>query len=49
MPDFQPHSLDLAICRTEVMKLKDLLDHNTTLSEKVIRDQLYTQTHICGP
>jgi hypothetical protein len=38
MPDFQPHTLDLAACRQQVQELKALLDSSADLGEAAFHD-----------
>jgi hypothetical protein len=46
MPDFQPHSLDLAACRQQVQELKALLDGSDDLGEAVFHDFFEPRAHL---
>jgi hypothetical protein len=46
MPDFQPHTLDLAACRHQVQELKALLDSSADIGEAVFHDFFEPRTHL---
>jgi len=46
MPNFQPHTLDLATCRSEVQELKVLLDGSADIAEAVFHDFFEPRTHL---
>jgi hypothetical protein len=46
MPDFQPHSLNLAACRQQVQELRALLDSSADLAESVFHDFFEPRAHL---
>src|SRR6266446_6624125 len=46
MPDFQPHSLDEALCRQQVQELKALLDGAADIGEAVFHDFFEPRSHL---
>jgi hypothetical protein len=46
MPDFQPHTLDLAACRQQIQELKALLDSSADLGEAVFHDFFEPRAHL---
>jgi hypothetical protein len=46
MPDFQPHTLDLAACRQQVQELKALLDSSADLGEAAFHDFFEPRAHL---
>src|SRR4051794_25802084 len=46
MPDFQPHTLDLTVCRQQVQELKALLDSSADLGEAVFHDFFEPRVHL---
>jgi hypothetical protein len=46
MPDFQPHTLDLAACRQQVQELKALLDSSPDLREAAFHDFFEPRSHL---
>jgi hypothetical protein len=46
MPDFIAHSLDLALCRSEVEELRILLESGASLAELTFREFLQARPHI---
>ena len=46
MPDFQPHALELAVCRQQVQELKALLDSSADLGEADFHDFFEPRSHL---
>jgi len=46
MPDFQPFTFDLAVCRQEVQDLKALLDSSADLAETAFHDFFASRSHL---
>jgi Shedu protein SduA, C-terminal len=46
MPDFEPHTLDLAACRQQIQELKTLLDSSADLAEAVFHDFFEPRAHL---
>src|SRR5436190_10114871 len=46
MPDFPPHSRDLATCRQQVQELRALLDSSADLAESVFHDFFEPRLHL---
>jgi hypothetical protein len=46
MPDFEPHSLDLATSQQQVHELKALLDTSADLGEAVFHDFFEPRAHL---
>ncbi len=46
MPDFIAHTLDLALCRSEVDALRALLQGSTNLGEATLRELFRTRSDI---
>jgi hypothetical protein len=46
MPDFQPHTLEVAACREQVQELKDLLDSSADLGEAAFHNFFEPRSHL---
>jgi hypothetical protein len=46
MPDFQPYTFDLALCRQQVQELKTLLDSSADLPEAAFHDFFEPRAHL---
>jgi len=46
MPDFQPYTFDLALCRQQVQELNALLDRSADLGEAAFHDFFELRSHL---